>query len=463
MKSLINNMTNKTMKLNSLLLKQNTIKKNIVNLKSFKGYNSFSSSTISDKGAYVYNENYRSKTVVVGISGGVDSSTSAYLLKEAGYNVIGLYMKNWDASDEHGIEECPAESDFKDVKLVCDYLNVPVHRVNFVKEYWQEVFTPFIEGYENGLTPNPDVLCNKQIKFNKFLDKAKELGADYVATGHYVRTIDEYDENSSTKEKRIKLLCGLDPGKDQSYFLSFVNTNALRNVLFPVGNMHKEDVRKIAKEAGLPTADKKDSYGICFIGKRDFRDFIDGYIHRKPGYFRNVENINEIVGTHESCVFYTIGQQSKISGAQQKWYVCDKDYFTNDVIVAKGRNHPSLYCNYVKLNTTNFHWVNNNKPPSKLVNYDYDNDDGGEMKGMCRIRHRQSLTSCTFKLKGAELIVYFDSPQYAATPGQVCALYCTDGIECYGGGIIEEKGESYYEMGYSEMVDIDKDVGNHAF
>eukprot|EP00943_MAST-04B_sp_MAST-4B-sp1_P008663 g8663.t1 len=403
--------------------------------------------TINHQDYLKFNENNANKTVVVGMSGGVDSSTSAYLLKEAGYNVIGLYMKNWDATDEYGVDQCPAESEFIDVESVCNYLNIPVHRVNFVKEYWQEVFTPFIDGYENGLTPNPDVLCNKQIKFNKFLHKAKELGADYVATGHYVRTAYEYDNNSATNEKRIKLLSALDQTKDQSYFLSFVNADALQNVIFPVGNMYKEDVRKIAKEAGLPTADKKDSYGICFIGKRDFRDFIDGYITRKPGYFRNVENINEIVGTHESCVFYTIGQQSRISGAKHKWYVCDKDYFTNAVIVANSRNHPSLYCDSVILKACNFHWVDNNKPPSKLSGFNGD----GEMEGTCRIRHRQLMTPCRFKLSGDDLIVKFESPQYAATPGQICALYCTDGIECYGGGIIEEKGETYYEMGHTEM------------
>eukprot|EP00944_MAST-04C_sp_MAST-4C-sp1_P008962 g8962.t1 len=392
-----------------------------------------------------FSENNVGKKVVVGISGGVDSSTSAYLLKQAGYEVIGMHMKNWDVTDELGMEECPAEAEYKDVEKVCNFLDIPVYRVNFVKQYWQDVFTPLVEGYENGLTPNPDVLCNQKIKFDAFLKKAKEIGADYVATGHYVRTVSEVDGESFANENHLRLVCGVDKKKDQSYFLSFVNRDSLKNVLFPLGNMHKSEVRKIAAEARLPTADKKDSYGICFIGKRNFRDFIDRYTFPKPGYFRNVENINEILGCHDSSVFYTIGQKAKISGAQHKWFVCDKDYFTNDIIVAKGGDHPSLYCDQIVMKTSNFYWVDNNKPPVALIKRN------GEMVGSCRIRYRQSLTPCKFWLNGDNLHVRFDSPQYAATPGQICALYCSDGFECYGGGVIEGRGESYYEMGIELM------------
>ena len=368
------------------------------------------------------------KVVVVALSGGVDSSLSAWLLKEQGYRVIGLYMKNWDSSDEEGISTCPEEEDFKDVQRVGRHLDIPIYHVNFVKQYWQDVFEPFLDGYDRGITPNPDILCNREIKFKRLKEHALKLGADYLATGHYVRS------RTCPSTGETMLLSGKDQGKDQSYFLSCVSSRALENVLFPVGEMRKTEVRELAKKAALPTAEKRDSYGICFVGKRDFNQFIDGYLPRKPGNFVRFDD-GQCLGPHDSLSFYTIGQGARISGASERYYVVDKNVDTNDVIVAQGKDHPALFSDFVSLRMTSFEWISGSGPPAELL-------EALQMQCLCRVRYRQSLEPCTvaLNLETGHLTAHFDPPQRATTVGQILALYALDGEVCYGGGMIEARG-----------------------
>lgn len=341
------------------------------------------------------------KTVVVGMSGGVDSSVSALILKNQGYNVIGLFMKNWE---EEG--PCRSTQDFEDVVRVCSLLDIPYYSVNFVKEYRDSVFQDFLKNYKAGLTPNPDILCNREIKFKVFLEKALELGADFLATGHYCRRDDEG-----------RLLRGLDPNKDQSYFLHAVKSDAFKKSLFPIGNMLKPKVREIARKEGLATAEKKDSTGICFIGKRDFKPFLSKYLAPKPGNFETLDG--KFVGKHDGAVFYTIGQRKGmgLGGEGDAWFVVGKDIERNLVFVERGADHPALFS--TELTTKDLTWV------KEAPKYPF--------KCTAKVRYRQADTPCTLSETGD---VTFDEPQRAVTPGQSVVFY--EGELCLGGAIIEK-------------------------
>ncbi|MBU6382831.1 MAG: tRNA 2-thiouridine(34) synthase MnmA [Verrucomicrobia bacterium] len=339
-------------------------------------------------------------TVVVGMSGGVDSSVSALLLKNLGYRVIGLFMKNWE---EEG--PCPASKDFEDVVRVCETLQIPYYNVNFVQEYRESVFAQFLADYRAGLTPNPDVLCNKEIKFKVFLEKALSLGADFLATGHYCQL-----------SPNGQLLRGRDPDKDQSYFLHAVKREAFQKVLFPIGHLLKSEVRALAREAGLATAEKKDSTGICFIGKRDFRPFLAQFLGTKPGPFKTLSG--QIVGQHEGAAFYTLGQRKGmgLGGEGEAWYVVAKDLPSNTVYVERGANHPALF--RTELSAQDLTWV--------------DQEPAYPLQCTAKVRYRQTDTPCTLYANGR---VVFDEPQRAITPGQSVVFY--QGACCLGGGIIK--------------------------
>jgi tRNA-specific 2-thiouridylase len=344
--------------------------------------------------------------VVVGMSGGVDSSVCALLLKQQGYEVIGLYMKNWEETDSSGT--CSSEKDFEDVVKVCDQISVPYYTVNFTKEYQTKVFAQFLEELKAGHTPNPDILCNREIKFNVLLQKALDLGADFLATGHYAQI-----------DKQNRLLKGHDLAKDQSYFLYTLKQEILAKVLFPIGHLEKKQVRKIAEENNLATAKKKDSTGICFIGKRDFRPFLSGYLPYQPGNFETTSG--KVVGKHVGAAFYTIGQRKglEIGGPGEAWFVVDKNIDRNVVFVEQGADHPALYAS--NLIATEFSWV------------------GSEIPSRCtaKIRYRQADQTCQVISKDDHLVVQFDIPQRAITPRQSIVFY--DGNICLGGAIIKNK------------------------
>lgn len=363
----------------------------------------------------------KGKTVVVGMSGGVDSSVAALLLKEQGYSVIGMFMKNWEEETSDG--HCIASQDLEDVIRVCDQIDIPYYTVNFVKEYWDGVFSHFLEEYRQGLTPNPDILCNREIKFKALLDKALAYGADFLATGHYVRKREE--------DGKSYLLKGLDPGKDQSYFLHAIKGASLKKVLFPVGELHKSEVRRIAEENDLVTAEKKDSTGICFIGKRNFKNFLGEYVPPKPGNFKTLEG--EVVGKHDGIAYYTIGQRKglAIGGAGEAWFVVGKDVAKDVVYVAQGANHPALFAD--NLTATETTWINPEEVPKAPYSC------------QAKIRYRQQDTPCVIeKIDGDEILVSFTEPQRAITPRQSIVFY--DGEICLGGAAIEERGPSYYEQ-----------------
>lgn len=336
------------------------------------------------------------------MSGGVDSSVSALLLKEQGYRVIGLFMKNWE--EEEG--PCRSAQEFEDVVRVCETLQIPYYSVNFVQEYRESVFAQFVADYKAGLTPNPDVLCNREIKFKVFLEKAMALEADFLATGHYCRLDDQ-----------ARLLKGSDPDKDQSYFLHAVKQEAFRKVLFPIGHLKKAEVRAIARKHNLATAEKKDSTGICFIGKRDFKPFLSQYIAIQAGNFETPDGT--IVGRHDGAVFYTLGQRKGmgLGGEGDAWFVAGKDLSRNVVMVVRGADHPALFRS--ELTTRDLTWVAN-PPPS----YPY--------RCTAKIRYRQQDTACTLHAQG---LVVFDEPQRAVTPGQSIVFY--QGDHCLGGGVIQ--------------------------
>ena len=299
------------------------------------------------------------KRVVLGMSGGVDSSVAAILLKEQGYEVIGVFMKNWDETDENGV--CPADEDYKDVIAVAEQLDVPYYSVNFVKEYWDRVFTYFLDEYRAGRTPNPDVMCNKEIKFKAFLDYAVKIGADYIATGHYARI-----ERDSGK---VRLLRGLDDNKDQTYFLCQLSQEQLDKVIFPIGEYNKKDIRAIAEKYNLKTAKKKDSTGICFIGERDFAEFLNRYLPAKPGKIVTADGEN--LGNHVGLMHYTIGQRKGIGigntkdGSGEPWFVADKDLEKNELIVVQGGDHEKLYSK--ALIADNFNFINKRELPLKCT------------------------------------------------------------------------------------------------
>jgi tRNA-specific 2-thiouridylase len=358
------------------------------------------------------------KKVIVGMSGGVDSSVSAYLLKQQGYQVEGLFMKNWEEDDND--EYCAAAEDLKDAQAVCDKLGIELHTVNFAAEYWDNVFEHFLEEYKAGRTPNPDIMCNKEIKFKAFLEFSAEiLGADYIATGHYVRR--------SGDDTNAQLLRGLDNNKDQSYFLYAIGKEQVGQTLFPVGEMEKPDVRKIAEEQGLVTADKKDSTGICFIGERKFKDFLQKYLPAQPGDIETPEG--QVIGQHEGLMYHTLGQRKGllIGGLKefndQPWFVVDKDVSRNVLIVAQGKNHPLLFSKGLIANQLT--WVDHVGPQT-------------QQRLTVKTRYRQEDVPCEVfpDLDSGKVKVIFDSPQRAVTPGQSAVFY--DGDVCLGGGIIEE-------------------------
>jgi len=344
------------------------------------------------------------KTVVVGMSGGVDSSVAALILKNQGYNVIGLFMKNWEESVSEG-GPCTSAEEYADVIKICEKLEIPYYSVNFVKEYRDSVFSEFLADYKAGLTPNPDILCNREIKFKVFLEKAMSLGADFLATGHYCRL-----------DQEGRLLKGIDPNKDQSYFLHAVKQSAFKKVLFPIGGMIKKEVRELARKHDLATAEKKDSTGICFIGKRDFKPFLSEYIPPSPGNFETL--VGEIVGRHDGSCFYTIGQRKGmgLGGEGDAWYVVGKDQERNVVFVERGANHPALFSS--KLKIRDLTWVAE-EPAAFPLRCD------------AKIRYRQKEEPCTLYESGE---VIFDQPQRAATAGQSIVFY--EGDLCLGGGII---------------------------
>jgi tRNA-specific 2-thiouridylase len=363
----------------------------------------------------------KEKTVVVGMSGGVDSSVSAVLLKEQGYRVIGMFMKNWEEKDEDGI--CRSSYDFDDVRKVCDQIDIPYYGINFVQDYRDQVFQQFIEDLNKGLTPNPDILCNREIKFKVFLKKAIEMGADFLATGHYCQNIGI--NGSPTLQK------GVDANKDQTYFLYTITQDILTKVLFPIGNLEKNEVRQIARKHGLATSEKKDSTGICFIGERNFRSFVSNYIPMHPGNFETLQG--KIVGKHSGTAFYTLGQRKGlgIGGPGEAWFVVAKDMERNVVFVEQGSDHPALYCE--NLLATDLTWVG---PPPLSFPFSCNS----------KVRYRQTDQPCTIqKIENGKAYITFLEPQRAVTPGQSIVFY--QGPVCLGGGIIRTAGLSLHEQG----------------
>ncbi len=352
--------------------------------------------------------------VIVGMSGGVDSSVSALLLQQQGYTVEGLFMKNWEEDD--GTEYCTAKEDFADAQAVADKLGITLHGANFAAEYWDNVFEHFLAEYRAGRTPNPDILCNREIKFKAFLEYALMLGADCIATGHYVRRGQE--DGLGT------LLKGLDNNKDQSYFLHAVGHQELEKTLFPIGAIDKPQVRAMAREHGLATAKKKDSTGICFIGERRFKDFLQQYLPARPGAIHDLEG--EYLGEHHGLMYHTIGQRQGLgigglaNHRDAPWYVVDKDLDNNILLVAQGNEHPALFKS--SLHSGLIHWISGQQPELPL-------------RCMAKIRYRQEDQPCRVDVHGSGYRVLFDQPQRAVTPGQSVVFY--QGERCLGGGVIE--------------------------
>ncbi|MBC3831400.1 tRNA 2-thiouridine(34) synthase MnmA [Undibacterium amnicola] len=357
------------------------------------------------------------KRVVIGMSGGVDSSVSAWLLKEQGYEVIGLFMKNWE--DDDNSEYCSTREDLIDAVSVADVVGVDIETVNFASEYKDRVFAEFLREYQAGRTPNPDVLCNAEIKFKAFLDHAMKLGADYIATGHYARVREMNGE--------FQLMKALDASKDQSYFLHRLNQAQLKNTLFPLGEINKTEVRKIAEQINLPNAKKKDSTGICFIGERPFREFLNRYLSYAPGEIRTPEE--EIIGKHVGLSFYTLGQRKGIGiggikshqnadGSSDAWYVARKDVENNRVYAVQGHDHPWLLSN--SLEAAQVSWVAGHAPDLEKLS--------------AKTRYRQPDMACRFSGNNELFQLHFNEAQWAVTPGQSAVLY--DGDVCLGGGII---------------------------
>ena len=355
------------------------------------------------------------KKVVIGMSGGVDSSVAAIVLQKQGYEVIGLFMRNWDSladgefngpTTASGI--CPQEEDYNDALAVCEKLNIPLHRKDFVKEYWDYVFTYFLDELKNGRTPNPDIMCNKYIKFDMFAKEARKLGADYIATGHYARLKDGH------------LLRGVDSNKDQTYFLCQVSKEQFENVLFPIGDMEKPEVRKIAEEYDLVTAKKKDSTGICFIGERNFKNFLKNYLPNKSGDVVNIDT-NEVIGKHIGLMNYTIGQRKglNIGGTEDKMFVVGKDLQKNVLYICLGEDNDYLISTSCLVDQVNYL------------------GDKKVTKCTAKFRYRQQDIPVELEWQdNNEVLVKYPQGVKSVTPGQACVFY--DGEECLGGGIIKE-------------------------
>ena len=355
------------------------------------------------------------KTVVIGMSGGVDSSVAAILLKEQGYNVIGLFMRNWDSAINNDYlgnpnvdnNICPQEEDYNDALNVCNKIGIPLYRVDYVKEYWDSVFTYFLDELKKGRTPNPDVMCNKYIKFDLFYKKAKELGADYIATGHYAKIIDG------------KLYKAFDKNKDQSYFLAYVNKEIFRDVLFPLADIEKTEVREIANKYDLVTAKKKDSTGICFIGERNFKNFLKNYLPNQKGKIVDIDT-NEILGEHIGLMYYTIGQRRglDLGGNSSRMFVAKKDIDNNILYVCSGDENNYLYSS-----------------KAIITNFNYLTDDRVE-ECCCKFRYRSQDIPCKVRYLDDNTLELSYEHAKAVTPGQFCVLY--DGDLCLGGGIIDK-------------------------
>ena len=365
------------------------------------------------------------KKVVVGMSGGVDSSVSAILLQQQGYEVIGLFMRNWDSLADGELDgpttstgQCPQEADYDDAKAVCDKLGIPLYRKDFIKEYWDYVFTYFLDELKNGRTPNPDIMCNKYIKFDMFAKEARKLGADYIATGHYARMNNGH------------LLRGIDSNKDQTYFLSQVSKEQLENVLFPVGDMEKKDVRKIAEEYELITAKKKDSTGICFIGERNFKNFLKNYLPNQPGDVINIDT-NEVIGKHIGLMNYTIGQRKglNIGGTKDKMFVVGKDLEKNILYICLGEDNDYLISTSCLVDNINY------LGDEKLENV------------TAKFRYRQEDIPVHLEwLENGEVLVRYEQGVKSVTPGQACVFYNKE--ECLGGGIIKEVRKNDKKLWY---------------
>ncbi|MBX2807537.1 MAG: tRNA 2-thiouridine(34) synthase MnmA [Cellvibrionaceae bacterium] len=356
--------------------------------------------------------------VIVGMSGGVDSSVAALLLRQQGYQVEGLFMKNWDEDDN--TEYCTAKADLADAQQVCHTLGITLHTANFAAEYWDNVFEYFLAEYQAGRTPNPDILCNREIKFNVFLDYARILGADFIATGHYARRI-------LTDSRQCHLLKGLDHNKDQSYFLHAVGEQAFAQTLFPVGELEKAQVRQLAERHRLVTHNKKDSTGICFIGERRFKDFLQQYLPAQPGDI--ITDQGCAIGTHSGLMYHTIGQRQGLgiggvkNAAEAPWYVAEKDLDNNQLIVVQGSDHPLLYHHTLKATQT--HWINRAPETNRF-------------QCQAKIRYRQADQNCKVSVQSnGDLDIRFAQPQRAITPGQSLVLY--KGEQCLGGAVIASR------------------------
>ena len=358
--------------------------------------------------------------VVVGLSGGVDSAVSAWLLKQQGHEVVGIFMKNWEDDDDS--EYCSSNIDFVDAAAVADVIGIEIEHVNFAADYKDRVFSEFLREYQAGRTPNPDILCNAEIKFKAFLDHAMRLGAEKIATGHYARVRE--------RDGRFELLKGLDPSKDQSYFLHRLNQAQLSRTLFPVGELHKTEVRRIAAEIGLPNAKKKDSTGICFIGERPFREFLNRYLSNKPGPIQ--DDRGRTIGEHVGLSFYTLGQRKGIGigglkdkgaprggGDHEPWFVARKDMANNILYVVQGHDHPWLLSHTLQADDAS--WCAGEAPaPGRLA---------------AKTRYRQADAGCSLvSVHAGQFELQFDDAQWAVTPGQSAVLY--DGDVCLGGGVI---------------------------
>ncbi len=354
--------------------------------------------------------------VIIGMSGGVDSSVAALLLIQQGYDVEALFMKNWEEDDTE--EYCSAAVDLADAQSVCDQLGISLHTINFSSEYWDRVFSHFLNEYRAGRTPNPDILCNKEIKFRAFLDHARELGASYIATGHYAKRIDTNDCHHLSKAH--------DQNKDQTYFLYTLGQEQLQHVLFPLGDLDKSHIRKLAKDNNFANSDKKDSTGICFIGERNFREFLSKYLPAQPGDIVTVDG--QIIGKHDGLMYYTLGQRQGLGIGGQKdfsdepWFVAEKDLQNNKLVVVQGGNHPLLF--HAGLKASQLNWVCGHTPVIPL-------------RCTAKTRYRQPEQACIITdISDNGITVHFDNPQRAITPGQSVVFY--DELHCLGGGVIEE-------------------------
>jgi tRNA-uridine 2-sulfurtransferase len=359
-------------------------------------------------------------SVMLGVSGGVDSSVAAHLLLQQGWDLAGLFMKNWEEQDVHGV--CPAEQDARDAEQICAQLGIRFHARNFAAEYWDGVFEHFLAEYRAGRTPNPDILCNREIKFKTFLEHAEDLGAEWIATGHYART--------EQRDGRAVLLRGRDANKDQSYFLHAISESALRRTLFPVGELEKPQVREIAHRLGLSTAKKKDSTGICFIGERDFRGFLSQYIHVQPGPIE--DEAGKRIGQHQGIAFYTIGQRDGLGigglrdRPQAPWFVAGKDPPRNALIAVQGNDHPALMAS--RLAALDASWIAGAAPAQSFA-------------CTAKTRYRQADQACHVRVEGDRLEVEFESPQRAVTPGQSVVFYLDE--LCLGGAVIAETNAQF--------------------